>query len=222
VVEGDAVSFGGRVIKEGNARVGGEEVSMGSVAFGKSVAGHAVKHAEQEKQVEEHSPGASVGSFFAGFAVLFGLGFVLMMFAPQRMKQLETSIRREPAKNGIVGFLAMVALLPATVLLVITIIGIPVAMLLWVAMALAVPVGLAVVSNSLGAVIPTGKLRRTQALVLAIGVLMMMIVAQIPVVGPLLFALAATVALGAMVTTRLGQPPRGLAMPDTTFTGSAA
>lgn len=224
VVEGDAVSFGGRVIKEGNARVGGEEVSMGSVAFGKTVAGKAVKqHVEHEKNVEEQkSPGASVGSFFAGFAVLFGLGFVLMMFAPQRMKLLETSIRAEPVKNGVVGFLSVIALLPATVLLLITIIGIPVALLLWVAMALAVPLGLAIVSNSVGSLIPTGKIRRTQALVLAIGVLLMMVVAQIPFVGPLLFALAAMVALGSMVTTRLGQSPRGLAMPDTTFTGSPA
>ena len=220
LVEGAAVSFGGRVIKEGNARVNGEEVSMGSVAFGKTLANKAVKvHVDkQEVEAQKSSPGASVGSFFAGFAMLFGLGFVLMMFAPQRMKQLETSIRHEPVKNGVVGFLALIALLPATVVLVITIIGIPVAFLLWVSMLVSLPLGLAVVSNSLGSVIPTGRLRRTQAMVLAIGVLLMMIVAQIPVVGPAVFIVSALVALGAMVTTRLGQSPRGLAVPDTTFT----
>lgn len=224
LVEGDAVSFGGRVVKEGNAKVVGEEVSMGSIAFGKTLAGRAAKaHAERtpHKVEDQRSPGASVGSFFAGFAVLFGLGFVLMMLAPQRMKLLETSIRREPVKNGVVGFLALVALVPVTFLLVITLIGIPVALLLWVVTFLAVPVGLAVMGHSLGSLIPTGRLRRTQALVLAIGVLLMMLVAQIPMVGPVLFGLAATIAVGAMVTTRLGQPPRGMAMPDTTYSNSS-
>ncbi len=226
VVEGDAVSFGGRVIKEGNAKVHGEVVSMGSAGFGHSIADKVVKHqVEKKKDIEEQkasSPGASVGSFFAFFAVLFGLGFVLMMFAPQRMKLVESSIRAEPVKNGIVGFLALIALLPVSVVLFFTFIGWPVLALLWVTMALSIPIGLAVVGNSVGSLIPTGRLRRTQALVLAIGVLLMVVVWQIPVVGVIVWALAAMIALGAMVTTRLGQPPRGLAMPESTFTTTVA
>lgn len=214
VVEGDAVSFGGTVIKGPNAVVRGETVSMGGSGLGSAISRAVVKQERlKERDTDETSEGWSLGrnlaKFLLQFALFFGLGFLLMMFAPERMKAIEATIRAEPAKNGLTGLIGLFAAVPATLLLVVTLVGIPVAMLMWLALALIIPVGLAAVANLLGAALPTGPLRRTQATVLAVGLLVLMLVKSIPVLGGLLLAVAVAVSLGAIIRTRFGQPPRG-------------
>jgi len=71
--------------------------------------------------------GSAVARFFAEFAMLFGLGFLLMMFAPERMRTIEAEMQSAPVKNGFAGLLAMLCSLPLTLFLVVTLIGIPVA-----------------------------------------------------------------------------------------------
>jgi hypothetical protein len=227
-VRGDAVSFGGDVVKEAGATVRGDTVSMGGKSLGAAVAKGALrtqKTVQADDEAEDHGGrgfGRSVAGFLARFAVFFGLGFLLMMFAPQRMRALETTIRNEPGKNGLAGFLGLIAAVPLTVMLVVTVIGIPVALLMWVGLALAVPLGLAVVANAVGASLPTGRLRKTQAIALGLGLLALMLAAEIPVLGPMLLSLALFVSLGAIIRTRFGQPPRGTPMVDTLHGASVA
>ena len=213
VVEGDAVAFGGTVIKGPNAIVKGETVSMGGSAIGSAISGAVVKSERAKDRHKDSSDSSSSGKGFAffllRFALFFGLGFVLMMFAPQRMKAIEATIRAEPLKNGMAGLLGLFAAIPATLLLVLTLVGIPVAVLLWVAVSLFIPVGLAAVANTVGRVLPTGPLRKTQALVLAVGLLALMLVETIPVLGVLVILAATFVSAGAIIRTRFGQPPRG-------------
>jgi hypothetical protein len=52
-------------------------------------------------------------------------------------------------------------------------------------------------------------MRKTQALVLALGTLALMLVSLIPVLGKLAVGVAAFIGLGAIIRTRFGQPPRG-------------
>lgn len=222
VVQGDAVSFGGSVVRDEGAQVQGESVSMGGSAIGTAVASTVVKN-QRFKRVEaddadEHAHNNNVGrglaSFLLQFAVFFGLGFVLMMFAPQRMKALEATIAAEPGKNGLAGFLGLLAAIPLTIMLVVTLVGIPVAVMMWIALALFVPVGLAVVANAVGAKLPTGRMRKTQALVLAGGLFALLLVGQIPVIGPMVMAVAVFISLGAIIRTRFGQNSRGTPMLD--------
>ena len=131
-------------------------------------------------------------------------------FAPQRMKGLESAVRSQPVLSGVVGFLALVVALPLTVFLLITLIGIPVAALLWLALAFVVPMGLAAIANAVGTAMPMGRMRRTQAMVLAIGLFALLLLAQVPVLGPIALSLAVCVSLGAVLRTRLGATPRGL------------
>jgi hypothetical protein len=223
VVEGDAVSFGGSVVREAGAVVHGQSVSMGGSGFGTTVARNLVKSQratrteENESATEAPSPsgvGRGIASFLLQFAVFFGLGFVLMMFAPQRMKTLEETIANEPGKNGLAGFLALVASLPLTLMLCITLIGIPVAAFMWIGVGLMVPVAVAVLANTLGARLPTGHMRKTQALVLAVGLLALMLIANVPVLGVLLAIAAGCISFGAIIRTRFGQPRRGTPMLD--------
>lgn len=212
VVEGDAVSFGGRVLRDGNATVKGEEVSFGGSGMVSSMAAHAVKasNAVDLEKAEEHSGGLSLATFLVQFVVFFVFGFLLMVFAPQRMKGLESAVRSQPVLSGVVGFLALVLAMPLTVFLLITLIGIPVAAVLWMALAFVVPMGLAAIANTVGTSMPLGRIRRTQAMVLALGLFVLLLVAQVPVLGPLMLSLAVCVSLGAVLRTRLGATPKGL------------
>ena len=74
--------------------------------------------------------------------------------------------------------------------------------------------GLAAVANTLGAQIPTGKLRKTQALVLAVGLLALLLVCQVPVIGWLVLIVATVVSMGAVIRTRFGQNSRSTPMLD--------
>jgi len=193
--------------------VHGEVVSFGGDEMGASLARSAIK-AHNEARRDERGFGGSIAAFLLQFAVLFGLGFLATMFVPNRMKQLETTVRKQPLRNGLVGFVAAIALVPLTVLLTVTLIGIPVVVALYVALALLIPLGIVVVANVVGHWLPTGRMHRTQALVLALGLLAVLVVIRIPVVGPLAFVAAALVSMGAMVRTRVGQPPKGVPLPD--------
>lgn len=212
VVEGDAVSFGGRVVREGDAKVKGEEVSFGGSGIASSMAAHAVKasNAVELGREEEKSGGLSLATFLVQFVVFFVFGFLLMVFAPQRMKGLESAVRGQPVISGVVGFLALVLALPLTVFLLITLIGIPVAAFLWLALAFVVPMGLAAIANAVGTALPLGRMRRTQAMVLALGLFALLLLAQVPVLGPIALSLAVCVSLGAVLRTRLGATPKGL------------
>lgn len=223
VVEGDAVSFGGSVVKESDAVVHGEVVSMGGAGFGTAVARNVVKKQIEEKRQEEEANGSvadarangrGFAAFLMQFAVMFGLGFLLMMFAPHRMKALEATVRADPVKNGLAGFLGLLALVPLTAALVVTLVGIPIALMVWILVALFVPAGLAVVANVLGTKVPTGRVRKTQALVLAVGLLALLLIGHIPVLGPLMMTAAVFVSMGAIIRTRFGQSGKGLPVLD--------
>lgn len=223
IVEGDAVSFGGTVVRGENSVVNGESVSMGGSGFGQTMARNmvktqrTVKHLEHSEEDDEDH-GFGIARFLLEFAVLFGLGFVMMMFAPQRMKAMEDAIRAEPVKNSVVGFLGGLAVFPLSLLLIVTVVGIPVALVLWMALAVALPVGLALTANVIGERIPTGKLRKTQALILAVGLLVMLVAFEIPVLGWFALFAVLSVAFGAMIRTRFGQPPKGTPVLDPLMT----
>ena len=221
VVEGDAVSFGGSVVKGEGSVVHGESVSMGGSGIGTAVARNVLKgqHSARvnEAQDSEDSKGGfgrGLAKFLLEFAALFGLGFMMMMFAPQRMKALESTIKADPVNNGLAGLLGALALFPLTLILVVTLVGIPVAMVMWAALPLVGTIGLAAVANVVGSKLPTGKLRKTQALVLAVGLFAMLLSMQVPVIGVLVFLVAAAISFGAIIRTRFGQSSRGTPMLD--------
>ncbi|MDP3155636.1 MAG: hypothetical protein Q8N23_23390 [Archangium sp.] len=222
IVEGDAVSFGGNVVREEGSQVHGESVSMGGAGIGTAVARNVLKtqrsqrvnQAEAADDDSDHGFGRGLAMFLLEFAALFGLGFVMMMFAPQRMKALEATIRAEPGKNGLAGVLGLMAAVPLALMLTITLVGIPLVMVALPAAIFLVIVGLSAVANAIGSKLPTGKLRKTQALVLAVGLLAMLLVFQVPVFGWMLFFVAAFISLGAIIRTRFGQGPRSTPMLD--------
>ncbi|WAM22949.1 MULTISPECIES: hypothetical protein [Myxococcus] len=217
-VEGDVSAFGGSVERDDAAQVEGSIESFGGAGIGRMVASEIKKGVKEAKDPSENrrdrdDDGAGMAGFILTFAVLFGLGFLGQMFFPARMKQLGEEVRRRPVQTGLTGFVGLLAMIPLTVVLCITIIGIPVALVLWMAAPVAAALGYAAVASELGTRLPILRGRKTQAVVLALGLLVLMVVGSLPILGPIITTLVGLMALGAVVRTRFGHRPQGMPEP---------
>ncbi|MBX7114349.1 MAG: hypothetical protein K1X64_08470 [Myxococcaceae bacterium] len=215
-VEGDAVSWGGQVRRADSAKVGGQIVSMGEGAIGNKLANSAFKMsgpAVNPKNVAAEA-GATFAGFLLQFALTFGLGFLFLMLTPQRIKTMEADITRGPAQVGLAGLLGALLLIPITIGLVVTLIGIPVALVMWLLLPIVLAMGFTAVANVVGMHLPFGRARRTQALVLALGILVVQALSYIPVVGTLVGLTAAIVSFGTLIRTRLGSRGQGQPVQD--------
>ena len=220
-------AFGGQVQKADGAVVEGSLESFGGAGLGRMVAGE-IKRGMQDVQNhdasvdsdddDDHGRGDSGGglaSFILQFALLFGLGFLGQMFFPARMKELGDEIRANPARNFWVGLVGAAALIPLTIVLCITLIGIPVAFALLVASMLGTALGYAAIASEVGTRLPVMRGRKTQAVVLALGLGIILLISHIPVVGVLLNLILNPLAFGAVIRTRFGY--RGRGMPEPIF-----
>lgn len=233
VVEGDVSSFGGTVERDENAVVEGSTESFGGANLGSIVAKELKeglrdvkknKHADEDSEdAEEHTErhGNGFPGFLLWFATLFGVGFLGQLFFPARMKELGTELRTQPLKSGVAGVLGTLALIPLSVLICITIIGIPVAILMWVvAIPLAAALGIAALASEIGMKLPVLRGRKTQAAVLALGLLFLLLLAKLPFLGPLSMGIAMLMGIGAVIRTRFGIRPKG--MPEPIMSSSEA
>ena len=227
-VEGDVSAIGGTVIRADGTLVEGSTESFSGGSIGALVAGeiknslkqsfgHEERTAEPQvaATVEEGSRnmGGGIVGFILRFAALFGLGFLGQMFFPARMKELSAEIKGQPVKSALTGLLGFIALVPITAVLAITLIGIPVAVLLWMVVPVAVALGLAVLASEIGVKVPVLRGRKTQAAVLALGLLILLTVGAIPGIGAVVIALSTLVAFGAIIRTRFGARVRGFPEP---------
>jgi cytoskeletal protein CcmA (bactofilin family) len=229
VVEGDVSSFGGTVIKQDGAQVEGSIESFGGAGIGKLVSGELKeglkkakhKHVDHnEDEDEERDGGNGFATFLIQFAVMFGLGFLGQMLFPARMKALSADIQTKPLADGAVGLVGALALIPAliplivvTIVLAVTIIGIPVAAALWLLPPLAAALGFTAVASTIGMRLPVLRGRKTQAMVMALGLLLLLVLGRIPVLGPLVLVAATLVGFGAVIRTQFGRRPRGMPEP---------
>jgi hypothetical protein len=205
VVGGDAVAFGGNVERESGAKVHGQVLSFGGKGGGLS----AIGPSERKSRSSDRHSGSSIFWLLIQFAIYFALGFVFIMFAPRPMKQLESEIRRDPLRCGLTGLLGALAIAGLAVLLTITVIGIPFTLVLVVVTAVGIAMGYSAVASEVGTRLPVLRAnRKTQAAVLALGILVLLVLQLIPVLGKLILAAATCVALGATIRTRFGTRPR--------------
>ncbi|MDC0707718.1 hypothetical protein POL68_04485 [Stigmatella sp. ncwal1] len=228
-VGGDASAIGGSVIQNDGAHVEGGTESLEGKSIGSMVLGEVKDSLEKEftnsrneknaqkdedEDAHEDSRGAFPG-FILKFAALFGLGFLGQLLFPTRMKELSAEIKAQPVNSGLTGLLGTVALIPISVILAITLVGIPVLVLLWLVVPLAAALGLAAVASEIGMRLPVLRGRKTQAAVLALGLLVLLGLGSIPVLGWVVMGAAYLVAFGAVIRTRFGSRSRGMPEPFT-------
>jgi cobalamin synthase len=126
------------------------------------------------------------------------------MFAPNRMKQLEDDLRHDPLRCGLVGGVGALALIPLVLLLVVSCVGIPLVAALAVLLPLGMAMGLCAMANEIGRRLPFFRRQKTQDTVLAVGLLVLLLVFELPVLGWIISAQVSAMALGALIRTRFG------------------
>jgi hypothetical protein len=215
-VKGKAIAFGGSVVREDGAQVGGQQLSFGDRHVGSVLAEglrEGVANVQTEPEISDSHPMSRIAFFLMEFVLCFGLGFLFLMFVPQPMKQIEGELRRDWLRCGATGFLGTLAVVPLSLLLLISVVGILVLPVLWVGLVLAVCMGYTAIANEIGIKVPVLRGKKTQATVLAVGTVVLLLVSRLPVLGPLALILVGMLGLGAIIRTRFGTRSRGLPEP---------
>jgi len=216
VVKGKAIAFGGSVEREEGARIGGQQISFGDRHVGSVLAeglSEGVANVQTQPEISHSHPMSAIAWFLMEFVLCFGMGFLFLMFVPQPMKQIEGELRRDWLRCGATGFLGALAVGPLSVLLVISVLGILVLPVLWIGLVLAACMGYTAIANEIGIRLPVLRGKKTQATVLAVGTVLLLLVSRLPLFGPLLLALVGILGLGAIIRTRFGTRSRGLPEP---------
>ncbi len=222
-VRGDAVSIGGHVVKGRGAVVQGQEVGLGKGGLGVPFWNPSGQGVQRSWEFHPFSKGEDalrdnamplVPRVLVRFAVFFIIGLFAFLLAPNRFTSVERELRSSFAACGGVGLLAAIATIPLTLILFVTLIGIPLALALWFFLSLLVVVGIAAAAHGLGASLPVGALKRTHALALAVGTLAIALLGEVPVLGALTLATLSLAAIGAFIRTRLGRKTSGMPYPD--------
>ncbi len=230
IVKGDAVSIGGDVIKREDAVVDGEKVS---VAFFR---GHffrfppMLSHFRFPFMFTPFRPPAwSLFLRIMRIAFILFLGIVVISVFPKHVDKVKEKAKHEFLKSGLVGLAAQILALPIFILLIITIIGIPVALLVEPLLILAALIlGFTGVCLFIGEKLQehTSLRSETKIMILVIGILAVEVVPLaaramrifgdifspltwiLTFLGALIIYVVITVGFGASILTRLGTRPK--------------
>lgn len=202
-VERDAVAIGGRVLVDPAGDVGGQKVTIGIGALSEAVR-------SMSWRGHEATPSGgfwSVARFIARFGVLLLLGFLLMTLFPRRIDAVAASLVANPGKSVLAGLLGLLAQPLLSLLLVVTVVGIPLLVVQALGLGVAYLMGVTAVAVLVGRALPEALHRATGILQLAIGLALVLLALAIPVVGWLLWAAMVMATFGAVLRTRFGQTP---------------
>jgi hypothetical protein len=191
------------VVIDPGGTVEGEQVAVSIPGLGAILGAVAAKAPAMERV----SPLLRVGRVLAKLAVFFLLGLLVLVVIPVRLDRITASLGVKPLKVLVTGLLGSLAMPVLTVLLVVTIVGIPLVAVQVIAILVAAVVGYTALALLVGRAIPWQPARTTAIAQLAIGVVLVVALSEIPVVGPLAMITGWLFAFGAVLRTRFGQPP---------------
>lgn len=198
-IGGDAVSLTGRVTTEGSGTIGGDRVEVGSRAA--RTGGVSIPNA---RVVAGGLHGAGVG--LGGWIVLtlgaLGLGLFLVLISGSGLHAVGREIGERTGRTALVGFLALIGVPVVFVVLLISVVGIPVALLLIPLVPLFSFYGMFALALVVGERLLT-TFDRPQAKdvwAMVAGVLLISVIRLIPVLGWIAFSVAALVGFGATVS----------------------
>jgi len=217
-VNGSIATFGGNVTLAETAVVQGNVAALGGryiSAPGATVRGNATSGVAPiaPTQPAPFNPVARMFNF--RFDLLGGiitalafaaLGALIVIFAPNATRRVSEAAQKQPLNVAGVGCLTLIVFPILMILLAITIIGIPIALLLglatWAAWIFGgIAIGLLAGEKILGAFKMTNIL---PVLAVMLGMILLMLIGQIPILGWLVSCLVGLLGLGAVVMTRFG------------------
>jgi hypothetical protein len=201
-VEQDAVAIGGRVLIDPAGDVGGQKVTVGVPALGDLL---------KTLGLRGHDAGGGGGWALAGWVAKFGvtllLGFLLLTLFPRRIDAVAAALQANPGKSLLAGLLGLLAQPLLTLLLAVTLVGIPLIAVQVLGVLVAYLLGITAAALLLGRALPVALHRGTGILQLAIGLGLLLLGFAIPFLGWLLWATVVMATFGAVLRTRFGQTP---------------
>jgi len=211
-VDGDAVAVGGTVEVKPGATLGGQRTAVGG-AFGKILSG-AVKLSPSKGSHGKDDHGGK--GFFGRLwwtLPFFVLGFLMMLFVPDRLLGLREALSTRPWAATAAGVGSWFGIVALCVLLAVTIIGIPLIPLALVGFFGLGVFGLTALAWWTGTKLSFVPGTQRPLVAFCVGTLVLMLIAAIPVVGTLTLVTATTVSGGAALLLlianlrRRRQPP---------------
>ncbi|MFQ6032671.1 MAG: hypothetical protein ACE5K2_07095 [Candidatus Zixiibacteriota bacterium] len=223
VIERDAVSIGGDVEKEPGAVIRGERVGISCLTGLPFI--HMVRFAPFLGSFQ----GLALFARIVRIMIFLFLGIVVISIVPKNVAKVKDRIRQDLLKSALVGFAAEILILPIFILLIVTIIGIPVALLVEPLLILvALILGYTGVSYFIGEKLreSTSLKPETPMMTLVIGILAVesvLLLARfvglfehflfafsliLTLIGWMIWYVAITVGFGASILTRLGTRPK--------------
>jgi hypothetical protein len=196
-VDGDAVAVGGTVEVKPGATLGGQRTAVGG-ALGK-VLSSAVKLSPSKGSHGDHKDHEGKSFFGRLWWTLpfFVLGFLMMLFVPDRLLGLREALAARPWAATAAGVGSWFGIVALCVLLAVTIIGIPLIPLALVGFFGLGVFGLTALAWWTGAKLSFVPGTQRPLVAFCLGTLVLMLIAAIPVVGTLTLVTATTVSGGA-------------------------
>lgn len=202
-VERDAVAIGGRVLVDPAGDVGGQKVTVGIPGLGElfktvSLRGH---------EDQPRSGFWALAGFMAKLGVSLLLGFLLLTLFPRRVEAVAASLVANPGKSVLAGLLGLLAQPLLSLLLVVTLVGIPLLAVQVLGVLVAYLLGVTAVAVLIGRALPVVLHRETGILQLAIGLFLLLLAFAVPFLGWAIWASVVMATFGAVLRTRFGQTP---------------
>lgn len=220
-VMGDVTSMGGTVTIDDHARVDGDISTVGGLLRrGKAAEIHgdvSVDDREHNKAAAEASKHVSgdegqvksvleraareAGDAVTGGALLFVFGAVLLSLMTARMETLKVELASRPMRSFATGVIALLGWVALTVVLAVTIVGIPFALVTLLGGFLAVIAGLSATLETIGGAL-LGHKTKNPYVHLAFGCGLFLVLGSLPFVGDFIKLAAVITGFGCVATTR--------------------
>jgi hypothetical protein len=198
-IRGDAVSLTGKVTTEGSGTIGGQRVEVGSGVVG---AGGVSIPSTPALGVNMDGAGAGIGGWIALTLGALGVGLLLVLISGNSLRTVGREISERTGRTVLVGFLALIGVPVIFVVLLISVIGIPVALLLIPLVPLFSLYGMFALALVVGErlLVTFDRPQAKDVWAMVAGVLLISLIRLIPVLGWIAFALAALAGFGATVS----------------------
>ena len=197
VVRGDTVAVGGSVIRQPGSTVYGENVSVN--------VGTLPQYAFRPGRYWPIRMGWGTRSIWTMLSVVF-LGWAVFWLFPKNVTKVAVVAEAEPLKAVLYGLLGYLAVIPVSIMLLITIIGILFIPFVWIGVLVGRFLGQVALGLLVGRHIFTYlKREESPAVHVVVGLLTLGLITLLPVVGSLASLFFGLLGFGAVLWTRFGR-----------------
>jgi hypothetical protein len=200
-VGGDAVAIGGSIVAPASARVLGDRIEFNG-AFGREVTREGRRFGPFAGPIA--APIAAGIATFVQVLASFLISALLLLFVPRRVRGVADQMRAHPGRAVVFGLAILLLFVPLLGVLTISIVGIPLIPVAIMLLAAIMVFGMTALGLRFGYAMPFYSEQRSAMGALAIGYVLIGLIALIPWAGPALVPLLALFAGGSVLASWFG------------------